>query len=77
MEVESLADVPEGMIGFTIPPHLYATGKSKGDPYQVIHSFINTTEYQSNRRALGLEIYYFANPVWPDETEVFIPLQRQ
>ncbi|QYR21283.1 GyrI-like domain-containing protein [Paenibacillus sp. sptzw28] len=75
MEVEDLSEVPEGMIGFTIPPHRYAKTKSTGDPYQVIHDYLNTNGLQNDNRALALEIYYFDKPVWPDEAEVLIPLK--
>ncbi|KRF20224.1 GyrI-like domain-containing protein [Paenibacillus sp. Soil787] len=74
MEVEDLSDVPEGMIGFMIPPHRYAKVKSKDDPYQVIHDYLDANGQQNDRRALSLEIYRFENPVWPDEAEVLIPL---
>ncbi|MBB6673705.1 GyrI-like domain-containing protein [Cohnella nanjingensis] len=74
MEVASLSDVPEGMLGFTIPPHRYAKVKSKGDPYQDIHDYLKANNKQSNKRALALEIYHFENPAWPDEAEVCIPL---
>ncbi len=73
MEVEDLSNVPEGMIGFTIPPHRYARVKSKGDPYQDIHNYLDSIGQQSDRRALALEIYHFENPIWPDEAEVLIP----
>ncbi|XEC94178.1 GyrI-like domain-containing protein [Paenibacillus tarimensis] len=75
MEVEDLSEVPEGMIGFTIPPHRYAKVKSKGDPYQVIHDYLNSNGLQNDGRALALEIYRFARPVWPDEAEVLIPIK--
>jgi predicted transcriptional regulator YdeE len=77
MEVEDfdIADIPEGMIGFTIPPHRYAKVISKGDPYQVIHDHLKANGLESNQRALALEVYHFANPVWPDETEVYVPIK--
>lgn len=31
MEVSSLEDIPEGMIGFTAPPHSYATTRTEKD----------------------------------------------
>ncbi|MFD0711381.1 GyrI-like domain-containing protein [Paenibacillus sp. GCM10027626] len=74
MEVANLSDVPEGMIGFTLPPHRYAKVKSKGDPYQDIHDYLEVNNKQSNKRALALEIYHFENPAWPDEAEVLIPI---
>lgn len=75
MEVDNLSEVPKGMIGFTIPPHRYAKVKSEGDPYQVIHNYLDANGQQSDRRALALEIYYFENPSWPDKVEVLLPLQ--
>ncbi|RAV22875.1 GyrI-like domain-containing protein [Paenibacillus contaminans] len=76
MEVSDLSEVPEGMIGFTVPPHRYATTKCQGDPYQVIHDYLGSIGLQSDKRALALEIYSLANPVWPDETEVLLPLKK-
>lgn len=74
MEVANLIDVPEGMLGFTLPPKRYAKVKSKGDPYQDIHDYLKANNKQNNNRALALEVYHFENPVWPDEAEVFIPI---
>jgi len=67
MEVADLSDVPEGMIGFTVPPHHYAKVKSKGYPYQEIHDYLEAANRRNNQRALSLEIYQFDNPTWPDE----------
>jgi predicted transcriptional regulator YdeE len=75
MEVEDLSEVPEGMIGFRIPPHRYAKTKSKGDPYRETHDYLNVNGLQNDGRALALEIYHFDNPIWPDEAEVLIPLK--
>lgn len=47
MEVEDLSEVPEGMIGFRIPPHRYAKTKSKGDPYQETHDYLNVNGLQN------------------------------
>lgn len=75
MEVEELTNVPEGMLGFTIPGHQYVHVKSKGDPYEVLHSYVRDNDLQSNDHALAIEIYQFANPTWPDEVDVYIPLR--
>lgn len=75
MEVEDLTEIPEGMIGFTVPPHRYAKTKCDGDPYQVLHDYLNSNGLQNDKRALALEIYHFDKPVWPDEAEVLIPLK--
>ncbi|WP_340008529.1 effector binding domain-containing protein [Paenibacillus sp. FSL K6-0276] len=75
MEVEELTNVPEGMLGFTIPTHQYVHVKSKGDPYDDLHSYVRESDLQSNDRALAIEVYQFANPTWPDEVDVYIPLR--
>ncbi|WHY21543.1 effector binding domain-containing protein [Paenibacillus sp. G2S3] len=75
MEVEELTNVPEGMLGFTIPAHRYVQVKSKGDPYEVLHTYVRENGLQSNDRALAIEIYQFSNPTWPDEVDVYIPLR--
>ncbi|KIL38998.1 hypothetical protein SD70_22965 [Gordoniibacillus kamchatkensis] len=76
MEVSSLTEVPEGMIGFAIPPHRYARTKTAGDPYQVIHEFLAAQGLQADKRALALEEYHFSNPIWPDEAAVYVPVKR-
>lgn len=75
MEVEELTNVPEGMLGFAIPAHQYVHVKSKGDPYDELHSYVRNNDLQSNDRALAIEIYQFANSTWPDEVDVYIPLR--
>lgn len=75
MEVEELTNVPEGMLGFTIPAHRYVQVKSKGDPYEILHTYVRENGLQSNDHALAIEVYQFANPTWPDEVDVYIPLR--
>ncbi|WP_405176275.1 effector binding domain-containing protein [Paenibacillus sp. FSL H8-0261] len=75
MEVEELTNVPEGMLGFTIPAHRYVQVKSKGDPYEILHTYVREKDLPSNDRALAIEVYQFANPTWPDEVDVYIPLR--
>ncbi|MDQ0885889.1 putative transcriptional regulator YdeE [Paenibacillus sp. V4I9] len=74
MEVADITDIPEGMLGFTIPPHRYAKVKSTSDPYRDIHDYLKANNKQNNNRALAFEMYHFENPVWPDEAEVYIPI---
>jgi predicted transcriptional regulator YdeE len=75
MEVEDLSEIPDGMIGFTIPPHRYGRTRSKGDPYQVIHDHLKANNIESDIKALALEFYTYESPVWPDSVEVYIPLK--
>lgn len=74
MEVAELSIVPEGMIGFTIPAHTYAKVRSNKDPYKIIHKYLKQNNKKNNNNALALEIYPFENPVWPDETDVLVPI---
>ncbi|MNY78031.1 hypothetical protein D3C86_2181190 [compost metagenome] len=53
----------------------YVHVKSKGDPYEVLHSYVREKDLHSNDRALANEVYQFANPAWPDEVDVYIPLR--
>jgi hypothetical protein len=53
----------------------YAHVKSKGDPYVALHSYVREKDLHSNDRALAIEVYQFANPTWPDEVDMYIPLR--
>ncbi|TLS50745.1 GyrI-like domain-containing protein [Paenibacillus antri] len=74
MEAADLSAIPEGMIGFTVPPHRYAKVVSAGDPYQDIREYLKGNRLRPNERALALEVYHFENPVWPSGAEVFVPI---
>lgn len=39
------------------------------------HSYVREKDLHSNDRALANEVYQFANPAWPDEVDVYIPLR--
>lgn len=77
MEVEDLTSIPDGMIGFTVPQHAYAVVQSDTDPYAVIHDYLRGQVMESDNRALALEVYSFANPSWPAEAQVYVPLKSQ
>ncbi|MCD9023624.1 GyrI-like domain-containing protein [Cohnella silvisoli] len=76
MEVSEITDVPNGMIGFTLPAHTYALTRSDQDPYEVIHSFLRDIGKESNQRALAMEIYSFDNPQWPSQVDVYLPIKE-
>ncbi|WP_173275695.1 effector binding domain-containing protein [Paenibacillus sp. NEAU-GSW1] len=75
-EVSRLSDIPEGMIGFTIPAQSYVKTRSSGDPYAELHQYVKEHNLSNNSKALALEVYKRDMPVWPNETEVYIPLAR-
>ncbi len=61
--VEEIAEIPEGMVGFTIPRKNYVVAIHKGKPeevantYQEIFKWMNDYGYEQDHHALGLEIY--------------------
>jgi predicted transcriptional regulator YdeE len=75
LEVSEFADVPEGMVYFTVPAHRYAAVQSAGDPYEVIHTYLRNNGHHKDEHALALEMYQFDNPRWPDAVEVLLPLR--
>ncbi|GIP40146.1 hypothetical protein J31TS4_34260 [Paenibacillus sp. J31TS4] len=74
MEVSELSAIPEGMLGFTVPARRYVGTKSPTDPYLVIHNYLRANGLQADPKSLALEVYSFANPEWPAETDVYVPL---
>ncbi|MNJ73288.1 hypothetical protein D3C77_700650 [compost metagenome] len=76
MEVSELTGIPEGMLGFTIPAHTYGKGRSEDDPYAVIHDYLQKNGMTNNKRAAALEIYNFENQKWPDQVDVYIPIEE-
>lgn len=76
MEVSALEDIPEGMIGFTIPARNYVTTRANADPYEVLHAYIKDNGIDHHPRALALEVYQFADPEWPGKVDVFVPIKE-
>ncbi|SDW58028.1 GyrI-like domain-containing protein [Paenibacillus sp. CF384] len=75
MEVRALPAVPEGMIGFTIPPQRYVKVRvEQGDPYELLHAYIKAQGLSSNKRGMAMEVYQIHKPLWPSEVDVYIPL---
>ncbi|RAP78069.1 hypothetical protein DL346_06400 [Paenibacillus montanisoli] len=63
------------MIGFTVPLQRYVTVRvADGDPFEVLHAYIEANGLANNKRGLALEVYPVHNPKWPSEANVFIPL---
>jgi len=75
MEVNHLAEVPDGMIGFAVPEHTYGRTRSEHDPYDEIHAYLKQNGMNNNKRAMALEVYTFENPQWPDQVDVYIPIE--
>lgn len=77
MEVEELRDIPDGMLGFTIPAHRYVKGRSAQDPYELLHGYLREHGLRNHPKALAMEIYRFDNPQWPAEVDVYIPIAEE
>ncbi|MGG5254347.1 GyrI-like domain-containing protein [Neobacillus sp. SM06] len=85
--VEKIIDVPEGMVGFTIPKKSYVFGSHDGLPEEVENTYIQMFKwmeeygYEQDHHALSLEIYPFGkrNNKKRDETiqfDIYLPVKR-
>lgn len=62
-EVDALAAVPEGMLGFVIPEQRYAVGRTEdGDPYELLHAYMKEHGLRNNPRGMALEVYNVLQP---------------
>lgn len=61
--VEKIEEVPDGMVGFTIPPKNYCVAIHKGKPEEVENTYLQMFAwmkeygYEQDHHALSLEIY--------------------
>ncbi|WP_409342717.1 GyrI-like domain-containing protein [Paenibacillus sp. MBLB4367] len=87
LEVSELADIPEGMMGFTIPAASYATVRYEGplpwsqpDPYGLLAEYRRDKGIESYENGMVLEKYRFDNDCAPNEytaIEVFGPVKAE
>jgi len=75
MEVTDLKEVPAGMLGFSIPAHKYGKTRSEDDPYAAIHHYLQENGISNNKRAMAIEVYKFEDPQWPNNVDVYIPIE--
>jgi predicted transcriptional regulator YdeE len=67
MQVSSLEQVPEGMMGFSVPAHMYLKAKYDGahplgpDPYGELQRYRAEHGLKEHPRAMVIEKYTFAN----------------
>lgn len=86
LEVGDLSDIPEGMMGFTVPAHTYAIVRYEGpypwspDPYDAIAEYRQQHGLESDRNGMVLEFYGFANEAVREEgrliIDVAVPLKQ-
>ncbi|MFD3258109.1 GyrI-like domain-containing protein [Paenibacillus lentus] len=80
LEVSDLTDIPEGMIGFTLPSQTYAkincTNKSIGEAYDRIFKWMNEKGYVQRflENTCPIEIFYFEDNVEEEDVEILIPV---
>jgi effector-binding domain-containing protein len=83
-QVSELMDIPEGMMGFTIPESTYATVYYDGphpwnpDPYDLLALFRQANNFTTKENGMVLEKYRFEKDCTPMERitlDVFGPIQ--
>jgi len=82
--VEKIADVPEGMLGFTIPGKNYVFTTHVGKPeeventYHQMFTWMEEYGYEQDHQALGLEIYHeykHLHPTGDVHIEIYLPVK--
>lgn len=80
LEVSDLTDIPDGMIGFTLPAQTYAkincTNKSIGEAYDRIFKWMHEKGYVQKflENTCPIEIYYFEDNA-EEDVEILIPIR--
>ena len=79
--VEELRDIPEGMIGFTLPLMNYAkiscTNKTIDQGYSTLFSWMDENGYKQKwfDRSFPIEIFYLEEGVEEEKVDILIPIQ--
>jgi len=80
IEVNALSDIPEGMIGITLPSVTYAkincTNKSIGEAYGKLFGWMNENGYKQKflDNTCPIEIFYIEDDVEEEDVEILIPI---
>jgi predicted transcriptional regulator YdeE len=75
MEVSEIRDIPDGMIGFSVPSQQYAKVRSTDqEPYGLIKSYLNANGLESNTRSLALEVFRFSEEQHYNNADIFVPI---
>lgn len=81
VEVETLTEIPEGMIGFTLPMTEYAkiscTNKTISQGYSKIFEWMGENGYKQKwyDKSFPIEIFYLEEGVDEEVVEILIPIQ--
>jgi predicted transcriptional regulator YdeE len=75
MEVTGTEDVPQGMVGFSIPSQRYVKVRSKDkDPYALVKSFLREESLENNRQSLALEVFKFGEDQHFHNADIYVPI---
>ncbi|WP_274364134.1 GyrI-like domain-containing protein [Paenibacillus thermotolerans] len=84
LQVSELSDIPEGMMGFTIPESLYAAVKYEGphpwepDPYGLLAAYRQDNNVANREEGMIIEKFEFAKDCLPNREisiEIFTPVK--
>ncbi len=75
MEIDSSEGIAEDWLLYTLPARTYAAVRSDGDPYADIQAWLAAQGLEADQQAEAIEVYSFANPVWPAGTDVLVPIK--
>ena len=75
MEVTRIDDVPQGLVGFSVPSQRYAKVRSKDkDPYALIKSVLKEKSLDNNQRSLALEVFKFGEEQHFNNADIYVPI---
>jgi predicted transcriptional regulator YdeE len=75
MEVSEISEIPDGMIGFSVPSQKYAKVRSKDqEPYGLIKSYLKANGLENNVRSLALEVFKFGEEQNFNNADILIPI---
>lgn len=75
MEVSEISDIPEGMLGFTVPKQTYVKITSTDEnPYEISHRYFREHGLANNTRSLALEVFQFSKRQHFNDAEIYIPI---
>ncbi|GIO97140.1 hypothetical protein J14TS5_22260 [Paenibacillus lautus] len=75
MEVEEIAETPNGMIGFQVPSQRYIKVRSSDqDPYAISQEFLKENGLENNVRSLALEVFKFGEEQHFNSADIYIPI---
>lgn len=87
LQVSELTDIPEGMMGFTIPESSYASIHYEGyphtmnpDTYELLHTFRQANHIQKKENGMVLEKFRFDDDCKPGEwvsIDVLGPIKKE